>query len=78
VGTIDAADVDVLRTDVGTSLGARADYVGDERCKDSVGPAADVFEGDVGNVEACLFKCISDTIQSVADSVIIKWHSQDA
>lgn len=57
--TIDAADVNVLRANVGTCLRARADYVRDERRKDSVGPAADVLERNVGNVEACLLKCVS-------------------
>ena len=50
MGTIDAADVDVLRTDVGTSLGARADYVSNERRENSVSPAADILEGDVGDI----------------------------
>jgi hypothetical protein len=63
VRTVDTADVDVLRSDVGASLGARADNMSDERRKNSVGPAANVLEGDVGNVEACLLIYISDTIQ---------------
>lgn len=61
--TIDTADVNVLRLDVGARLGARADYMSNERRKDSVSPAADVLKGNVGNVKACLFERISDTIQ---------------
>lgn len=41
----------------------------DEGRKNSVGPAANVLEGDVGNVEACLLICVSDRIQWMADSL---------
>lgn len=61
--TVDTADVNVLRADVGTRLRARADNVSDERRKDSIGPTPDVLEGDVGNVEACLFRCVSKVLQ---------------
>ena len=66
---IDATDVDVLRSDVATRLRARADDVSNERCKDSVRPAADILEGDVRNVEACLLNALAiNTITEMADS----------
>jgi hypothetical protein len=43
--------------------------VSNERRENSVRPAADVLEGDVGDVEARLLEFVSDTIQLVADSV---------
>ena len=67
--TIDAANVDILGSDVRTCLRAGANYVSNERRKHSVSPAADVLEGDVGNVEACLLICVSDRIQWMADSL---------
>jgi hypothetical protein len=60
VRTVDTADIDVLRSNVGTCLGARADQMSDERRKNSVSPAANVLEGDVGDVEACLLIRVSD------------------
>ena len=48
--TVYTTDVDVLCPDVGTRLGARADNMSDERRENSVGPAANVLEGDVGDV----------------------------
>jgi hypothetical protein len=54
VRTIDAANVDILGSDVRTCLRAGANYVSNERRKHSVSPAADVLEGDVGDIEACL------------------------
>jgi hypothetical protein len=63
VRTVDTADVDVLCPDVGARLGTRADDMSDERRKDSVSPAANVLEGDVGDVEACLSIYVSNMIQ---------------
>lgn len=50
MGTIDTADVDILGSDVGTCLRAGADYVSNERRENSVSPAADILEGDVGDI----------------------------
>lgn len=51
---VDASDVNVLGPDVRTCFWAGADNVSNERCKDSVRPAADVLEGDVCDIETCL------------------------
>lgn len=51
---VDASDVNVLGSDVRTCFWTGADNVSNERCKDSVRPAADVFEGDVCDIETCL------------------------
>ena len=40
----------------------------DERREDSVRPTADVLERDVGNVEACLSKNVSNVSRRVAGS----------
>lgn len=61
---VDASDVDVLGPNVRTCFWARADNVSNERCKDSVCPAADVLEGDVCDVETCLRILVSHDLAS--------------
>ena len=52
--SVDASDIDILGSDVRARLWAGTDQVSDKRSKDTVGPAANVLEIDVRDVEARL------------------------